>query len=159
MARLSISESARQAGCSRQYLHKLIKAGTLSSSKDENDQPYIDDSELLRVFDGRLPRQTPITAVTRNRDSNEHHTITGTNTRPITGLQPLVEVLQEQLQRAETREKEQREEFLERERRLLDQVDKLTDTIKQIEHKTPAAEPVNDYRPSWIVRVLTKRIW
>lgn len=152
MARLSISEAARQANCSRQYLHKLIKTGTLTASKDENNQPYIDDSELLRVFNGRLPRNPPVTSKVTGLHCNERQAITPTETPIIDGLQVEVTLLREQLLKSE-----------ERERRLMDQIDKLTDTIKQIEHKPEPVQPTQpaepEYRPSWIVRVLTTRLW
>lgn len=50
MARVSISEAARLTGKSRTTLHRLIKAGDLSTCSGERNAKMVDTSELLRVF-------------------------------------------------------------------------------------------------------------
>jgi predicted site-specific integrase-resolvase len=50
MARVSISEAARLTGKSRTTLHRLIKAGDLSTSVVNTMLKVIDTSELIRVF-------------------------------------------------------------------------------------------------------------
>ncbi|WP_407245071.1 helix-turn-helix transcriptional regulator [Klebsiella pneumoniae] len=50
MARVSISEAARLTGKSRTTLHRLIKAGDLSTCSGERNAKMLDTSELLRVF-------------------------------------------------------------------------------------------------------------
>ncbi len=50
MARVSISEAARLTGKSRTTLHRLIKAGYLSTCSGERNAKMVDTSELLRVF-------------------------------------------------------------------------------------------------------------
>lgn len=154
MAKMSITEAARQAGITRQYMHKLIKAGTVTAATDEAGNRYIDDAELLRAFDGRLPKIKPPSTNDTLVDSKELRLITPEKTSLITGLRVEVQLLRErledkaeQIRKAEERERvevqqlrEQLRKTEEREQRLLDQVDKLTDTIKQIEHK-PQPEP------------------
>ena len=50
MAQVSISEAARLTGKSRTTLHRLIKAGELSTCHGERNAKMLDTSELLRVF-------------------------------------------------------------------------------------------------------------
>ncbi|WP_223304720.1 helix-turn-helix transcriptional regulator [Klebsiella pneumoniae] len=50
MARVSISEAARLTGKSRTTLHRLIRAGDLSTCSGERNAKMVDTSELLRVF-------------------------------------------------------------------------------------------------------------
>ncbi|WP_241365366.1 DNA-binding protein [Klebsiella pneumoniae] len=50
MARVSISEAARLKGKSRTTLHRLLKAGDLSTCSGERNAKMVDTSELLRVL-------------------------------------------------------------------------------------------------------------
>jgi len=51
MPKVTITEAAKLAGISRAHLYnRYIKTGAISVSKDSRDRPYIDTSELLRVF-------------------------------------------------------------------------------------------------------------
>jgi Zn-dependent oligopeptidase len=51
MAKVTITDAAKLAGISRAHLYKkYIKTGVISISKDHRDRPYIDTSEILRVF-------------------------------------------------------------------------------------------------------------
>lgn len=50
MAKVSISEASRLTGKSRTTLHRLIKAGELSTSHGSRNARMVDVSELLRVF-------------------------------------------------------------------------------------------------------------
>jgi len=50
MAKVSISEAARLTGKSRTTLHRLIKAGELSTCSGARNAKMIDISELIRVF-------------------------------------------------------------------------------------------------------------
>jgi DNA-binding transcriptional MerR regulator len=164
MARLSISEAARQAGISRQYLHKLIKAGTVAASTDEVGNRYIDESELLRAFEGRLPKvKAPSTKETPPIPVAFQHT-TPQNKGQITALQTEVQLLREQMADAKEREqvevhllREQLKKSEEREQRLLDQVDKLMDTIKQIEHRPEPEQVVVPVKRGWLSKLLGRK--
>ena len=57
MAKISISEASRLTGKSRTTLHRLIKAGELSSSSGMKNTKLLDTSELLRVFGTLSPVQ------------------------------------------------------------------------------------------------------
>jgi len=50
MAKVSISEAARLTGKSRTTLHRLIKAGELSTCSGVRNAKMLDISELIRVF-------------------------------------------------------------------------------------------------------------
>ncbi len=51
MPKVTITDAAKLAGISRAHLYKkYIKTGVISISKDHRDKPFIDTSELLRVF-------------------------------------------------------------------------------------------------------------
>lgn len=130
MARLTISEAARQAGISRQYLHtKYIKPGTLTTFKDELDRPYVDSADLLRVFSGRLPG--PKTSVTPDDSSLRQyglHNTTSENDSSHAVLHAEVQVLRQQLQSAQDRE-----------RWYQSQVESLTGAIKLLEHRGAAS--------------------
>jgi hypothetical protein len=117
MARLSISEAARQAGISRQYLHKkYISSGKLSVNKDEQGKPYVDSSELARVFDGRLPG--PLKEV-----AGVAPTATSSSLQEMTdGLLSQLQSYREQLAKSEEREKW-----------LQGQVESLTGTVKLLQ--------------------------
>src|ERR1035437_9867298 len=173
MAKMSITEAAKQSGITRQYMHKLIKAGTVTALTDEAGNRYIDDAELLRAFDGRLPKIKPPSTNDTPVVSKELRLITPEKNSLITGLRVEVQLLRErledkseQIRKAEERERvevqqlrEQLRKTEDREQRLLDQVDKLTDTIKQIEHKpapdqAPADPPPAPKRVGWFGRLL-----
>ncbi|WP_458020218.1 helix-turn-helix domain-containing protein [Klebsiella pneumoniae] len=55
MATVSISEAARLTGKSRTTLHRLIKAGELSTCRGERNAKMLETSELLRVFGAFAP--------------------------------------------------------------------------------------------------------
>ena len=55
MAKVSISEAARLTGKSRTTLHRLIKAGELSTCRGERNAKMLETSELLRVFGAFAP--------------------------------------------------------------------------------------------------------
>jgi len=50
MSKVSISEAARLTGKSRTTLHRLIKAGELSTCSGVRNSKMVDISELIRVF-------------------------------------------------------------------------------------------------------------
>ncbi len=49
----SMSKAARVAGVSKTTMHKWIKSGKLSASKDDTGTYSIDESELSRVTNNR----------------------------------------------------------------------------------------------------------
>jgi len=56
MARLNLTQAARTANVSRSTLYRHIKEGRVSRTLDENNEPVIDTSELLRAY-GALKQQ------------------------------------------------------------------------------------------------------
>ena len=57
MAQVGLSEAARLVGRSRSTIHRAVKAGDLSASRDAKGHRMIDTSELQRVF-GALQTDT-----------------------------------------------------------------------------------------------------
>lgn len=147
MTKLSITEAAKQAGICRQYLYtKYIKPGKLSVHKDEQDKPFIDSAELLRVFEGRLPGPKATTPTDVSSQAVSQRSATPVNDSHNAELHAEVKILREQLHAAQVREKDIQAAAQAREQWLQSQVEKLTDTIRLIEHKQPAEQPVEPHR-------------
>jgi excisionase family DNA binding protein len=106
MGRLSISEAARQTGISRQHFYKLVKDGKVTTERDEDGNPYVDEAELKRAFGGRLPKVKPPTTPHDKVTVSDGRQHTPVYDSIIVGLQKEVELLREQLQKAEYREAE-----------------------------------------------------
>ena len=121
MARVSITKAAKLAGISRSHLYKsYIDTGLISLSKDAKDKPYVDTSELLRVF-GTLTDSLPKTGQkTTSEDSS------GQAQRQVKDKQSAQE---EKIKMLE----QQLEEAKEREAWYQSQVKNLTDTMKLLE--------------------------
>lgn len=69
MAKVSISEAARLTGKSRTTLHRLIKAGELSTCSGARNAKMVDISELIRVFGdiSKPAQEQPFEQVTEQR--------------------------------------------------------------------------------------------
>lgn len=135
MANVTITEAARLAGISRQYLYtKYIKPGVLSVKKDENDKPYIDTAELLRAFGGRLPGPKDTSTPDEKPPTSTLRHITVENDIKNAALQAEVEALREAMTAARSRETW-----------LQGKVDELTAQVaaahKLLEHKSTIATP------------------
>lgn len=96
MAILSISETARLAGISRNHLYKkYINSGLISVTTD-NNKPCIDVSELLRVF--------PNAKVNTDDKSQEITLANNESTELVSVLKEQLANVTEQLLKAENRE-------------------------------------------------------
>lgn len=129
MPKVNISEAARLAGITRQYLHKkYIKTGTITVEKDYAGNPQIDTTEILRVF-GKLHDASGDS----NQSVNSYHEMTAINDSKNTALQAEIQVLREQLNAA-----------VEREKWMQGKVDQLADqlasTTRLLEHKETITE-------------------
>ena len=123
MSKLSISEAARLAGISRNHLYnKYINKGVISVITDDN-KPFIDTSELLRVF----PNAKLITDDTlQNNALHDTHSA------------ELVSLLKEQLEHA----KEQIAKAEHREAWLQSQIDELRQQHNNLlENKLSSEKP------------------
>lgn len=106
---------------SRSYFHmQYVKPGKISIERDDTGKPWVDTAELLRVF-GKINEQN--TNNTQKNTHEEHHK-TIENDRENVVLQAELRLLREQLQEARDRETW-----------LQSQVDKLTDTVRLLEHR------------------------
>lgn len=108
MAYVNITQAARLAGITRQYLHKhYVKLGKISVSKNVKGKPQIDTSEILRVF-GQLHGDV-------NDDVNSLQKITPKNTIDINDFRVEVQLLRQEVQY-------QKELLDEKDKRLADYV-------------------------------------
>lgn len=121
MVKLSVTEAARQAGVSRQHFYrKYVTPGKITVERDHEGNPTIDTSELLRVF-GQLGGATvgsdtgDVTMLREETSKSDGETVV---------LRAQLELVREQL-----REAKDREVWLQQ------QVEKLTDTVKLLEHR------------------------
>jgi len=118
MAQLGISAAARAVGKDRGTIHRYIKSGKLSASKDATGNPVIETSELLRVFGelkGDGSKDTAATVAKPVENSSVPHIVDVT-----------LELLKEQLKLSQEREarllsmlEQEQEARRELERRLL----------------------------------------
>lgn len=122
MAQLSIAAAARAVGKDRGTIHRYIKSGKLSASKNTSGQTVIETSELLRVFgslqaDGEKQGKTAVAATVAPHVANSgmQHVLEGT-----------LELLKQQLKASQEREEkllamlgQEQESRRELERRLL----------------------------------------
>ena len=100
MSKVTITEAARLAGISRQYLYKkYINNGLLSFVK-EGERSFIEISELIRVF--------PNISVASNNDTSGRHHMTEKETdivNEMTNKDKTIKLLEQQLLEANEREK------------------------------------------------------
>ena len=119
MAQLSISAAARAAGKDRGTLHRYIKSGKLSASKNSAGSVVVETAELLRVFgtlsgDGEKDATGETVAKPAENSSVQHV------------LESTLELLKQQLRASQEREEkllmmlgQEQESRRELERRLL----------------------------------------
>lgn len=125
MALISISEAAKLAGIARSHLYsQYINTGAISITKDSRGKPKIDTAELIRVF-GSIQLDIGQNTRTPSEDDLGQETNLALNTDALA----MIELLKEQLAKAE-----------ERERFYQAQLAELTQTIKLLEYQ-PTAEP------------------
>lgn len=143
MPLVSISEAARLVGKSRSTLYRVyIDTGKLSVLQDSaTGKPVVDVSELIRVFGqlratGKLSQQQD--SLIQDATPNATHQ----KDSEISLLRELLKAKDEQLTAAADREEWMRK-----------QVEELTSTIKQIQHK-PDME-----KSKMAVRIEKKRPW
>lgn len=141
--RFSITAAADLLGMSRQNLHKTyIKSGQLSIQKDSQNKPYIDLSELLRVFPHvKIATNTVATQLENTESSHQHASeIDALKSE----LSKMSDLLQAERKRADLAE--------ERELWARSMADKALDTVKLLENKI---QPKTEQR-NWLSRFFTK---
>jgi hypothetical protein len=147
MARLTKSEAARQLGISRTYLYKLINDGHVSPAPDG----MIDTVELVRVAplvdSTKKQSRTSMDSTTVDTDNTEdntedvsseagntvvkhvhEHLTTDVNRQEFTAI---VDILREQLQEAQ-----------ERERHYQEQIERLTHMLEESQQQTRRLLPL-----------------
>jgi hypothetical protein len=124
MAEMTITAAAKLVGMSRQHMHRAyIQSGQLTVSRDANGRPFVDSSELVRVFGSRVKLDdSHVVAETVNGLRNATHE----NVTETAILLTKVTLLQQQC-----------DELRHDKRRLEGQVDRLQTLL---EHR-PTMEP------------------
>lgn len=143
--RFTITDAAKLVGMSRQNLHKTyIKTGLLSVSKDDQGRPYIDLSELLRVFPS-LKISEPATTGD-DKKTNALPSVDESLQHEIQALRAKLDAMSKEL--AMERERAERAEDGEKWARSI--AEKTLDTVKLLEHKK-AQENI-----SWIAKIFKR---
>jgi regulator of replication initiation timing len=133
MALVNLSQAARLANVSRPHLYKrYIQTGKMTVDRSDPKGPMVDTSEILRLF-SKLNENIVNTV----NDGKHLHETTPKFTLENNPLQPEVTALRERLQDSQGQLQAARD----RERWLQGQVDKLTDTVRLLEHR-PAVNPL-----------------
>ena len=140
MAKVNISDAIKMSGVSRQTFYaKYINKGVVTVEKDHLGKKCIDTAELMRVF-GNIALDNEDKTI---HDDNRR-TLTPDLDSKIRELEMEVKLVREQL----ADHKEQIQDYRQREQRLLDQVDNLAGTLKQIEHRPEPPELPAESRPA-----------
>ncbi len=126
MALLSLSAAARTANVSRQTIHTYINSSKIATKVDNKGNKVIDTAELLRVFGALQFDNDGFTPLIQSLTPDTVHPLQLEND----ALKATIELLRDQLFKTEQREL-----------RLLDQVEKLTDSLKMIEHRPEPVAP------------------
>ena len=87
MASVNLSEAAKLAMKSRTTLWKYVKAGKLSVTRDSKGKPFVDTSELIRVFG-------PIKLQPVKDDKKSEHKLTQDENETIQLLKEIKEAIQ-----------------------------------------------------------------
>lgn len=60
MAKVNLSQAAKLTGKNRTTIWRHINGGKLSSERDRDGLPFVDTSELIRVYGELIPIATPL---------------------------------------------------------------------------------------------------
>lgn len=133
MARMSIAAAARSVDMSRSNFYKnYINKGKISVSRDKQNRPYIETSELIRVFDSFV-------APSDGRQTKGQGETSAEKDKEIEYLKQLLAEKDKQIQSAEDREK-----------RLLGEVERFQ---LLLDHKREE-EPKNSKKRGFLGRVV-----
>lgn len=144
MSLLSISEAAHVAGVSRRTIQRSIQSGRLSAATTATGERAIDTAELLRVFGTLRHAPSDMSASMSQADAP--------NVASDAATQALVDVLREQLRKAEEREQQAQQEKT----RLLSLLEAEQQARRDLETKllpAPIAAPSGKGR-LWVLLVL-----
>lgn len=131
MAQFTIAGAARAAGVGRATIQRALKSGRLSATTNEQGERVIDLTELLRVFGPLKQSEQLASSIVSQLDTDSEQGSSAV----------LVEVLREQLCKAEEREQQAQQEKA----RLLSLLEAEQQARRELETKllpTPALRPV-----------------
>lgn len=128
MAQFTIAGAARAAGVGRATIQRALKSGRLSATTNEQGERVIDLTELLRVFGPLKQSEQPASSIASPLDTGGEQGLSAV----------LVEVLREQLRKAEEREQQAQQEKA----RLLSLLEAEQQARRELETKRlPAPRP------------------
>lgn len=129
MAKVSISEAARLTGKSRTTLHRLIKAGELSTCSGVRNAKMVDISELIRVF-GDI--SSPVRAQPFEQSSEQDVTVSpAPHEQVVSSLKQEVEHLRTLVSAQESH------------------IDSLKQSLQLLEHKKDVQQPLTPPAKWW----------
>lgn len=135
MAQFTIAGAARAAGVGRATIQRALKSGRLSATTNEQGERMIDLTELLRVFGPLKQSEQPASSIASQLDTGGEQGSSAV----------LVEILREQLRKAEEREQQAQQEKA----RLLSLLEAEQQARRDLETKLlPAPRPT-----------LTGKVW
>jgi len=134
MALVSMKQAAVMAGIGRTTLYRKVDKGIVSLTEMPDGSKKVDTSELFRVFPKTVPNEPEKVLV-----AHEGH-----------GVDTLKKEL-EHLKEIRNIESQKYEGIIQAKDQLIEAQAKA---LRLLEHKSEPAE-----RPSWIVRVLTHKVW
>ena len=150
MAQLSIAAAARAAGKDRGTIHRYIKSGRLSSTKNAAGHTVVETAELLRVFGslqtdgGKTAKNTAIANAAQHVENSSMQHI----------LEATLELVKQQLKASQEREEkllamlsQEQESRRELERRLLPPGSEAPSTGKEDPVVLETASPANPTFP------------
>ena len=139
MAQFTIAGAARAAGVGRATIQRALKSGRLSATTNEQGERVIDLTELLRVFGPLKQGEQPASSITSRLDTGGEQGLSAV----------LVEVLREQLRKAEEREQQAHEEKT----RLLSLLEAEQQARRDLEQKLlpPPPPPPRRHHRLWLL--------
>ena len=128
MAQFTLAGAARAARVGRATIQRALKSGRLSATTNEQGERVIDLTELLRVFGPLKQSEQPASSIASPLDTGGEQGLSAV----------LVEVLREQLRKAEEREQQAQQEKA----RLLSLLEAEQQARRELETKRlPAPRP------------------
>ncbi len=137
MAQFTIAGAARAAGVGRATIQRALKAGRLSATTNEQGERVIDLTELLRVFGPLKQGEQPASSITSQLDTAGEQGLSAV----------LVEVLREQLRKAEEREQQAQQEKA----RLLSLLEAEQQARRDLEQKLLPPPPPRRHHRLWLL--------
>jgi len=138
---VSISKASEMAGVTRATFYRHIDKKGISVTKDEEGNPKVDVSELIRVYGNKIKTVSDDVSNDTGMITSEQHTTQGNKTPVSTNVSAEIELLKEKIKHLEENKalyneerKRERVQFEER----VEQLQKTLDKTQENQNKTTA---------------------